>query len=99
MKNVRDLHIQKEIIPLFDFTCNEYSRDVLIQLFDTAPADLTDILFRQDILNGMIRNEQLFRHFSYSKSEFNEVYSYSRDINGEEYWQGGQAWIPVYFIF
>jgi DNA mismatch repair protein MutS len=93
MKNVRDLHIQKEIIPLFDFVCNEYSRDVLVQLFDTAPADLTDIMFRQDILKGMIRNEQLFRHLSYSKSEFNEVYSYSRDINAEEYWQGGQAWI------
>jgi len=29
MKNVRDLHIQKEIIPLFDFVCNDYSRDVL----------------------------------------------------------------------
>lgn len=80
MKNVRDLHIQKEIIPLFDFTCNDYSRDVLVQLFTTAPTDLTDILFRQDILKGLIRNEQLFRPFSYAKSEFNEVYTYSKDI-------------------
>jgi DNA mismatch repair protein MutS len=80
MKNVRDLHIQKEIIPLFDFTCNDYSRDVLVQLFETAPADLNDILFRQDILKGLIRNEQLFRPFSYARSEFNEVYTYSKDI-------------------
>jgi DNA mismatch repair protein MutS len=80
MKNVRDLHIQKEIIPLFDSVCNEYSRDVLVQLFATAPAGLPDILFRQDILKGLIRNEQLFRPFSYAKSEFNEVYTYSKDI-------------------
>ena len=80
MKNVRDLHIQKEIIPLFDFVCNDYSRDVLVQLFTTAPAGLPDILLRQDILKGIIRNEQLFRPFSYAKSEFNEVYTYSKDI-------------------
>jgi DNA mismatch repair protein MutS len=86
--SVRDLHFKKEIIPLFDFVCNEYSRDVLSQLFSEIPEDMTEILFRQQILKAIIGHEPLFRPWSYAKSELNEVYIYSANVNRQHEWQG-----------
>jgi len=80
MKNIRDLHFKDEIIPLFDFVNNEFSRDVLIQLLSEVPDSLEEVLWRQDILKGFLGNEQLYRPFSYARSELNEVYSFIREL-------------------
>lgn len=80
MKNIRDLHFQKEILPLFDFTSQEFSRDTLIQLLSDCPDSVEKILVRQNILKGLIKQEHLFLSAPYAKSEFHEVYSYLGDI-------------------
>lgn len=87
----------QDIIPLFDFVPNEYSRDALFQLFTETPEDLTEILFRQQILKTILANVRLFGPFSYAKSELNEVYTFSGNINQENDWQG--SFPRMRFIF
>lgn len=76
MVNVYDLHFKKEILPLFDFLYNEHSRDVLEQVLTEMPGSVEDIYHRQEILKGLLQHDHLYVPISYSKVEFNQVYSY-----------------------
>ena len=76
MVNVYDLHFKKEILPLFDYLYNEHSRDALVQVLTEMPESVEDIYYRQDILKALLRHEHLYVPISYSKVEFNQVYSY-----------------------
>jgi len=76
MVNVYDLHFTKEILPLFDYLYNEYSRDTLVQALTEMPGSVEDIYYRQDILKALLQHEHLYVPISYSKVEFNQVYSY-----------------------
>ena len=76
MKNIHDLHLQDEILPLFDAVCNDFSRDTLWFLLSEVPDSIEEVRLRQDILKGFIKSEELSYSFSYGKSEFNEVHDY-----------------------
>ncbi len=84
MKNIRDLHFNKEIVPLFDFVGNEYSRDTLIRLLSEIPDTMEEVLYRQTILKTMLKNQALTLPFSYTRSEFTGAYSYTEGINSRE---------------
>ncbi|HEV3327725.1 MAG TPA: hypothetical protein VG052_19045, partial [Puia sp.] len=98
MRNIGDLHFRKEILPLFDFCYNEFSRDVLVRLLLEIPDVLDETLSRQQILKGLIKNEQLYRPFSYSRSEINEVYSYVKDLRLNDFDTAGGS-LMLHFLF
>lgn len=80
MNNLQDLHFRKEIIPLFDFVCNETSRDTLIDLMTDIPPALEEVMERQDILRAfLLQSDPLLLPFSYIRYEFNEVAAYIQD--------------------
>ena len=76
MTNTSDLHIEDEILPLFDFTFNYYSgqsvRDMLKQPLDTTD----DILNRQNILKGFIANRTILKEYSFSRFNLAELYDF-----------------------
>ncbi|HEY8971690.1 MAG TPA: hypothetical protein VIM64_21460 [Puia sp.] len=76
MVNVYDLHFKKEILPLFDYLYNEHSREMLVRVLTEMPASVEDIYLRQDILKALLQHEHLCVPISYSRVEFNQVYSY-----------------------
>jgi len=76
MVNVYDLHFKKEILPLFDYLYNEHSREMLVRVLTEMPASVEDIYLRQDILKALLQHEHLYVPISYSRVEFNQVYSY-----------------------
>jgi len=98
MVNVYDLHFKKEILPLFDYLYNEHSRDILAQVLTEMPGSVEDIYLRQDILKALLQHDHLYVPISYSKVEFNQVYSYieekrtrGRDLTGVS--------LQVYLLF
>jgi DNA mismatch repair protein MutS len=76
MTNISDLHIEEEILPLFDFTYNIYSgeavRDILTIPLDTE----SEILFRQHVLKGFIGNRELLKDYSYSRFNLTDIYTF-----------------------
>lgn len=74
MHRIRDLHFEQEILPLFDFTCNEFSRNLLIELLSVTPDSLDKVLLRQSTLKALLQHPLLFRPFSYHRMELHEVY-------------------------
>lgn len=80
MQNVRDLHIGKEILPLFDHTGNDFSKDILIEILSDPAGSVAAIVERQNILRGFLGNGSLHQPFSYARSECNEVYMFIKEI-------------------
>lgn len=76
MKNIDDLNIEKEVLPLFDFTVNHFAREQLYTLFHQPLSSVNDILARQAIIKGFIKNETVLANYSYSKPGFYEVHSF-----------------------
>ncbi|HEY4935600.1 MAG TPA: hypothetical protein VII44_03420, partial [Puia sp.] len=76
MTNTNDLHIEDEILPLFDFTYNLFSgqavRDILTEPLDSK----SEILFRQHVLNGFIGNWEILKEYSYSRFNLSDIYDF-----------------------
>ena len=76
MTNINDLHIEDEILPLFDFTYNLNSgqevRDILTEPLSSESA----ILFRQQVLKGFIGNREILKEYSYSRFNLSDVYNF-----------------------
>lgn len=83
MHNITDLNITKEILPLFDYTYNDFAKQVLIQLLNNIPNNLGDVLYRQKIIIGCNSNWEILHSFSYSKIDLNEVYQYLKKLESD----------------
>ena len=76
MINIKDLHIEEEILPLFDFTYNANTakelRNILLVPLSSAP----EIRFRQQVLQGFLDNREILKGYSYSRFNLSDVHSY-----------------------
>jgi len=76
MIQINDLHIEEEILPLFDFTRNAFAKERLTKLFQWPRFTLADIQSRQEIFQAFVEQVSGLKNFSYSRSEFAEVYHF-----------------------
>ncbi len=76
MTNVSDLHIEDEIIPLFDSTYNLYSgrslRDMLVEPLGSK----SEMLYRQEVLKGFIANRNILKEYSFSRFNLSDIYDF-----------------------
>ncbi|MEO5998709.1 MAG: AAA family ATPase [Chitinophagaceae bacterium] len=76
MMNVQDLHLEKEILPLLDFTYNDFSREVIISMLKEPLHSIDDILFRQEILKGFVTNHKIIKGYSYYRTDMVESFGF-----------------------
>ena len=76
MINTNDLHIEDEILPLFDFTFNYYSGQAVRDIILTLPGNMEEIRYRQEILKGFIANREITKDYSYSRYNLSEIYDF-----------------------
>ena len=97
MLNVDDLRFKKDILPLFDFLHNEFSRAVLEELLSDVPGSVDGIYERQHILKALLEHRHLYTPFSYSRTEFNQVYGYveGKRVDGPHLSGGGVEIAPA----
>ena len=67
MNYTADLHIEDEILPLFDFTFNLNSGKAVSRLLTEPPGKMEDIVHRQQILKGFIANYEIWKEYSFSR--------------------------------
>ncbi len=73
MRNITDLHIEDEILPLFDFTYNPFSGEAVRNILTQAPGSPSEILFRQEVLKGFIANNKVLKDYSFSRFNLSDV--------------------------
>jgi len=76
MTNINDLHIEDEILPLFDFTYNLYSGQEVRAIFTEPPGSKSAILYRQHVLKGFIGNREIVKEYSFSRFNLSDVYNF-----------------------
>ena len=76
MTNIRDLHIQEQVLRFFDFTHNDFSKETLLTILQTPLSCLEEVLLRQQIVKGFIANLGCLRNYAYSRVDLVEVHAF-----------------------
>jgi len=76
MTNTSDLHIEDEILPLFDYTFNFFSGQAAREILNQPLGSKEEILFRQHLLKGFIANREILKDYSYSRFNLSELYDF-----------------------
>ena len=76
MTNCNDLHIDDEIMPLFDFTFNFHSGQAVRDILNEPLASKEAILSRQHLLKGFIGNRELLKDYSFSRFNLAEIHDF-----------------------
>lgn len=92
MTNTGDLHIQEEILPLFDFTFNLFSGKAVHQLVTEPPGKMEEILERQQILKGYIGNYEIWKEYSFSRFNLSEIYDFFETFGVGHFFAQNMRW-------
>jgi len=74
--NIADLHIEKEILPIFDYTLNKYSRAKVLDILNNPLPNIGQVKLRQCIFKGFEENRGVLQGYSYSVSYLMEVHDF-----------------------
>ena len=56
--NIDNLNVEKDILPLFNMTLNYNSRSTLLQLLNTKPKTLQEVIDRQNIIKSFSEDKK-----------------------------------------
>ena len=84
MNNLKDLKIEKELLPIFNYSLNRYAKEKIIDILKTSLDSITEIVARQNILKGFIANNQILKDYSYTVLYLNEVHYFLKDEKIED---------------
>ncbi len=76
MNNLKDLNIEKELLPLFDHSLNKFAKKEILKILETPLQSTNEIINRQNILKGFAANNKILKDYSYTVLYLNEVYSF-----------------------
>lgn len=92
MTNTSDLHIEEEILPLFDFTFNLFSGKAVHKLVTEPPGLMEDILNRQQVLKGFIANYEVWKEYSFSRFNLSEIYDFFETFGVGNFFAANMKW-------
>jgi DNA mismatch repair protein MutS len=88
MYHTGDLHIEEEILPLFDYTYNRYSAEVVRQILTEPSQSKAEILYRQQILQGFIANRPILQDYSYSRFNLSDIHTFLESFSAGSFFSG-----------
>ena len=74
MNNLKDLNIEKELLPLFDYSLNSFARNEIFEVLKAPLNSVNEIVKRQNIFKGLTANNEILKDYSYSVLYLNEVH-------------------------
>lgn len=84
MNNLKDLNIEKELLPLFDYSLNMFARKKILEILKTPLKSINEITERQNILKGFLANNAILKDYSYTVLYLNEVHFFLNDEKIED---------------
>ncbi|MBC6610426.1 hypothetical protein H8B15_05810 [Hymenobacter sp. BT507] len=96
---IDDLQMERDILPLFNFTHQEQSEDALRRLFDERPPTPAAVAERQAILQAFLRNWAVLADFSYSVLYFRGAQSFMHEVQSGRLQLANGAKARLQFFF
>lgn len=84
MNNTKDLNIEKELLPLFDYSLNRFAKRKILEILETPLPSTVQIIERQNILKGFDANNHILKHYSYTVLYLNQVHYFLNDEKIED---------------
>ena len=99
MTNVNDLHIEKEILPLFDYTQNTFAYEALLTWLTNQPADMDTIFERQQIIKAFLANENNIKSAGYAKADLYETHAFLSPGSNNELFKKGRTELSLHLLW
>lgn len=87
MHNLEDFHIEKQILPLFDFSLHKFTKKRILSLLYEPIASEEAILHRQQTLKAFQANLNLLEDYSYTVLYLNEVHEFLLNERIEDFYE------------
>ena len=84
MNNLKDLNIEKELLPLFDYSLNMLAKKKILGILKTPLHSTAEIIERQNILKSFATNHKILKDYSYTVLYLNEVHFFTTDEKIED---------------
>ncbi|MBF4491259.1 hypothetical protein IR010_01815 [Flavobacterium sp. MR2016-29] len=84
MNNIQDLNIKDEVLPIFDYSLNYFTRNKILKLLETPLRNESQIIERQKILKGFALNNTVLEKYSYTVLYVNEVHFFLTNFNEDD---------------
>lgn len=84
MLQVKDLNLEEEILPLFDYSQNPYAKDKIRELLHTPLGSIREIIDRQALLTSFRKNQSILKDYSYNFLYFREVHQFTISIKPKD---------------
>ncbi len=84
MSNVQDLNIENEVLPLFNYSLNTFTKKEILEILETPLSSADEIFQRQKILKGFASNNKILQEYSYTVLYLNEVHFFLNDAKIED---------------
>jgi DNA mismatch repair protein MutS len=84
MNNIQDLNIEKEILPLFDYSLNKFAKQKILEILETPLPSTDGIIKRQNILKGFTANHKILKKYSYTVLYLKEVHFFLNEEKIED---------------
>src|SRR5690242_21882337 len=92
MDHTADLHIEEEILPLFDFTFNLFSGKAVRGLIMEPPGRMEAIMYRQQVLQGFIANYEIWKEYSFSRFNLSEIHEFFQTFGEGDFSAKNMSW-------
>lgn len=73
MTNLNDLHIESDILGIFDNTLNAFTKNRLIDILSAPLESVEEINRRQQILKAFLANKKLLERYYYNRLDFHDI--------------------------
>ena len=85
MNNIQDLNIKNEVLPIFDYSLNYFTKNKIFELLQTPLISENQIIERQTILKGFALNINVLKSYSYTVLYVNEVHFFLNNFKAENF--------------
>ena len=85
MKNIQDLNIRSEVLPIFDYSLNSFTKNTILYLLETPLKNEEQVIERQNILKAFALNNKVLDRYSYTVLYLNEVHFFLSNFKLENY--------------
>lgn len=84
MKNIQDLNIKNEVLPIFDYSLNSFTKNKILNLLEMPLKSEAEITERQNILLGFAANYKVLKDYSYTVLYLNEVHTFLHNFKEKD---------------
>ena len=85
MHNIKDLNIEKELLPLFDNSLNSFAKAEIIRLLKSPLKSVDAIEYQQHIYKGFLANANILQNYSYTVLYLKEVHFFLQNEYIEDF--------------